>query len=282
MLYIFCISLEENAKKVVLNKRKNIMRDTFLEQCATLDKDVILDFNNYWKSAELTNVISGLNKECFGIFLLDAQNIRYQLCYFNGVNELEGVVLESDFFDSKRDKLTFYFSDFLSHRYKHLDTISSFNTFQQHLRSLLENLGHLTISSIEIQESIDLFGYPNPSIVGACIIPMIDKPRYYKDYFDNLHLEGLAENEVFIYLMLNKQNNYIKIGKSKKPVFREKTLQAQEPDIELIASWVAPPYVEKEFHNLFKEKRMRGEWFNLKFSDFKIIKKRMDEYKTKK
>lgn len=82
--------------------------------------------------------------------------------------------------------------------------------------------------------------------------------------------------------MLNKQNNYIKIGKSKKPVFREKTLQAQEPDIELIASWVAPPYVEKEFHNLFKEKRMRGEWFNLKFSDFKIIKIRMDEYKTKK
>jgi hypothetical protein len=39
----------------------------------------------------------------------------------------------------------------------------------------------------------------------------------------NEHIDGK-----YIYLMLNKRSGYIKIGRSKRPSFREKTLQADE------------------------------------------------------
>jgi len=81
----------------------------------------------------------------------------------------------------------------------------------------------------------------------------------------------------YVYLMLDKRNNYIKIGKSIRPTFREKTLQGEQPEIELIAYWEAKPKVEKELHYKFKDKRKRGEWFKLDFIDLKLIKKMMSE-----
>ncbi|QIK54472.1 hypothetical protein G7051_09010 [Dysgonomonas sp. HDW5B] len=252
------------------------MFDIFHERCAILDSATVLEFNTHWESSELHNVITGLCKECYGVFILDDKNIKYQLAYFNGERELEGIVLELDFPFEKRDKLVFFFSDFLSHRYKRLDTIDVFNTFQHYTRSMLERIGHLTLSSLDIEKYKDR----NPEVIGALVIPMINKPTFYKDYFGNLYLDEMAGDDVCVYLMLNKNNNYIKIGKSKKPRFREKTLQAEEPDIEIIASWLAPAYIEKELHSKFTEKRMRGEWFDLLFSDLKIIKDKMSEYIT--
>lgn len=250
------------------------MFDIFHKQCATLGSATVLEFNKHWESSELHNVIAGLCKECYGVFILDNKNIKYQLAYFNGERELEGVVLELDFTFEKRDKLVFYFSDFLSNRYKSLDTIDVFNTFQHYTRSMLEKIGYLTLSSLDIEKYKD----QNPEVIGALVIPMINKSTFYKDYFNNLYLDEVEDGSVCIYLMLNMNNNYIKIGKSKKPSFREKTLQAEEPDIEIIATWIAPAYIEKQLHSKFLEKRIRGEWFDLAFSDLKIIKERMSEY----
>lgn len=81
--------------------------------------------------------------------------------------------------------------------------------------------------------------------------------------------------------MLNKRNDFIKIGKSKRPTFREKTLQADEPDIELITHWEAPSILEKQLHRMFEQKRQRGEWFDLNFKDLKQIKELMDDYEKK-
>jgi hypothetical protein len=81
--------------------------------------------------------------------------------------------------------------------------------------------------------------------------------------------------------MLNKRNGFIKIGKSKWPQFREKTLQADEPEIELITFWEAPATLEKQLHKRFAEQRQRGEWFELTFKDLKSIKDIMNEYETK-
>ena len=61
---------------------------------------------------------------------------------------------------------------------------------------------------------------------------------------------------------------------------REKTLQGISPDWDLITSWIAPVSQEKRLHKMFKNKRLRGEWFDLNFGDLELIKEEMDKYKN--
>mgnify|MGYP006273081717 CR=1 FL=1 len=76
----------------------------------------------------------------------------------------------------------------------------------------------------------------------------------------------------FVYLMRNNTNGLIKIGWSKNPRFREKTLRSEEPDIELIFNFQGSRKQEKSLHALFAEKRMRGEWFKLNDADINTCK----------
>ena len=93
------------------------------------------------------------------------------------------------------------------------------------------------------------------SIFGECLVP--DSP---------------SAEITYVYLMFNKQIKFIKIGKSIQPLHRERTLQAQAPDIVMIAMWRAPGMVETNLHTKYKDKRERGEWDALNFSDLKEIK----------
>ena len=75
-----------------------------------------------------------------------------------------------------------------------------------------------------------------------------------------------------IYLIKNTRNQYTKIGHSKFVLDREKTLQSEEPEVELIYfKENLNTSIEKSLHNEFKEKRVRGEWFNLSDIDIKQI-----------
>jgi Meiotically up-regulated gene 113 len=67
----------------------------------------------------------------------------------------------------------------------------------------------------------------------------------------------------YVYAMLNRRNGYIKIGRSREPIRREKILQAEDPDIEILAKREAPASLETELHRHFSEFRLRGEWFHL-------------------
>lgn len=80
----------------------------------------------------------------------------------------------------------------------------------------------------------------------------------------------------FVYLMHDTANGYYKIGISNKPYYREHTLQSEKPAIELIASKKFPvrkiaESIEKSLHDVFSEKRLRGEWFELNETDVKHI-----------
>lgn len=81
----------------------------------------------------------------------------------------------------------------------------------------------------------------------------------------------------YVYIMIDKNTGYYKIGKSKNPSVREKTLQSEKPTIELLFKYPAEFYDEKHLHYVFRHKRIRGEWFDLSGSDLKII----DEYFNK-
>lgn len=76
----------------------------------------------------------------------------------------------------------------------------------------------------------------------------------------------------YVYMISNKRNGYTKIGFSKKPKFREKTLQSEEPEIEMIFKGTGTMEDEKSLHDEYCSKRVRGEWFDLSDNDkYKIM-----------
>lgn len=83
-------------------------------------------------------------------------------------------------------------------------------------------------------------------------------------------LGSMARVGVFTYLMWNRRNGYIKIGRSKHPEYRERTLQAEDPDIHVIAV-IANSNVETSLHQHFDGCRIRGEWFSLTASQVEEV-----------
>jgi len=244
-----------------------------------LDESTILHLNKQCPG-DLNNVVVGLEKQCFGLMCMDdTDKIIYRLFYANGETELQGDLIELTIDNPNRDNLVFYFSQFLEHNYKGLDTINTYNTFQKQTRTLLEQIGYLTISPTEFAK----YGDPNPLIMtkgvkGIINVPLIDKREFYKSFFGNKDIKQLNQGDEFVYIMLNPRTNLIKIGKSKDPKYREKTLQGQEPEIILVSFWKAPSAIEKKLHKVFSNKRQRGEWFDLTYKDLRKINELMQAY----
>ena len=81
----------------------------------------------------------------------------------------------------------------------------------------------------------------------------------------------------YVYLMYDSKNGYHKIGISKTPKYREKTLQSEKPTIDLVCSKEYPSRkiaeaIESALHKAFEENRIRGEWFELSDADVTILK----------
>ncbi len=93
--------------------------------------------------------------------------------------------------------------------------------------------------------------------------------------------ENSDNEECYVYLMIDTNNNFYKIGISNKPEWREKTLQSEKPTIELIASKkfikrkIASSF-ERALHDTYSNKRIRGEWFNLDINELNEIKITLD------
>lgn len=110
----------------------------------------------------------------------------------------------------------------------------------------------------------------------------IDKVNSMTNEFDEKTLNCVLGNSQpkkkvikkkgFIYLMIDTANGYTKIGFSRNPKHRERTLQSEKPTIELIWKKEGTTKNEKELHEIFSHCRLRGEWFNLTRSDIELIK----------
>ena len=88
--------------------------------------------------------------------------------------------------------------------------------------------------------------------------------------------ESLIEEKCYVYLMHDTSNNYYKIGESKTPQYREKTLQSEKPSIELLCAKHYPNKkiahaIEQALHKAYSSKRIRGEWFQQDSSDIKVL-----------
>ncbi len=76
-----------------------------------------------------------------------------------------------------------------------------------------------------------------------------------------------SQFDCFIYLMEDLRNKTFKIGRSKTPGRRERTLQSEVPEIVMRLSLPAEETLEKQLHDRFQTKRQRGEWFALTNED---------------
>jgi hypothetical protein len=92
-------------------------------------------------------------------------------------------------------------------------------------------------------------------------ITLKPKVDYFSSQLDRSQC-GTDRRTPYVYLMRHT-NGLTKIGFSYSPQAREKTLQAEDPRLRLIATKQAHKNVETRLHRIFSDKRVRGEWFDL-------------------
>jgi len=124
----------------------------------------------------------------------------------------------------------------------------------------------IDVNKLNINDLYDFVRIPN----------IIDKMFHNVPiYLDN---DGKSKPPLGIlktYLMMDSLG-FTKIGRSRNPHIREKTLQSHIPIIDLIA--ICDKDVERELHEKFKSFRGRGEWFKLTDAQIrKIIKDYPDD-----
>jgi hypothetical protein len=127
------------------------------------------------------------------------------------------------------------------------------NSFKEYLKD--KNIAINSDLQIKLRET-ELF-----------IDDILKKP--YIEIAPRYNYSRIEINPIKTYLIKDKKNNYYKIGKSANPMQREKTLQSEKPDIELVKTW--DDNIESILHDFYKNNRIRGEWFNLTKSQVKFI-----------
>ena len=96
------------------------------------------------------------------------------------------------------------------------------------------------------------------------------------DFCKRINGSNTKSFDKYVYVMHDFNTGYYKIGKSNNPERREKTLQSEKPTIELLYKSKMSVKTEKELHQMFQEKRIRGEWFDLTGSDITKLKKELN------
>lgn len=82
------------------------------------------------------------------------------------------------------------------------------------------------------------------------------------------------------YLIKDNRTGATKIGKSNNPYKREKTLQSDVLSLELL--YICDDNIESLLHKKYKDKRIRGEWFNLTDKDIEYIVNKYNFRKAEK
>ena len=252
--------------------------DKFFECCFTLSEEDILTLDKGDNGA-ITNVIAGIDHHCFGVKLYDDHlGLAVDMFYINGSAGLKGDIVQLSLADSNYFALLLRFCVVLANEYADLNELDAFNTFQKKLRGFLEKLGFFTTTNLELKQ------FKGQSIImmssskrGVFKLEFIDKTEYYRSFFGDSFATELIVDRDYVYLMLNVQTSLIKIGTSKNPGYRERTLHSQEPEIHLIAKWCCPKQIERKLHAKFKHKSSHGEWFRLNLSNLAEIETFMNE-----
>lgn len=258
-------------------------------QIHELDNQQIAQLRKSEYGASINNVIEGLEKEVYTLFVRgdnqESEVEEFDLIYIGYTENSDqptGFILHRlSQKDKLRNQMIMGFCQFLQDEFNDFDIIDAYNTYQSQLRSALEKMNFWTYT----EEFRHNFKGDNATLVlkgkrGVEFIPIIKKIDFLRHTFKNVQ-NGLGKDfNNYVYLIYNERNGYTKIGTSKQPKIREKTLQGEEPIVEILVMWNAPRLEEKKLHQLFRRKRIRGEWFKLNPKDYNVIQEHMEKYKS--
>ncbi|KAF5063923.1 hypothetical protein DSECCO2_289610 [anaerobic digester metagenome] len=256
--------------------------DKYLDEniCMLTEEDIHAFNNMPGQGGDINNVIRLINEHCFGIFGFEDS---YELYYITNIPHLKGILIKISNEIESHNMITLAFAKTVKYIFpeSNLDMLDVANIFQQHKRAYFSKIGdNIVFDSVEYSKK---YGEGTAIFLHNPIdITHFDKLSFYQDAFkevdiNKVRIDKSRDNK--IYILFNERNGLFKIGRSINANHREKTLQGEDPHIEMIACWVAPEYVEKELHEKFKEKRTRGEWFSLDLDHLEEINIYMKKYR---
>ena len=109
----------------------------------------------------------------------------------------------------------------------------------------------------------------------AAVQELLEQARFEKARRDLKKKAPRPRKTTFIYLVLDERTGCIKIGQSKNPSAREKTLQSENLQNTMVFSSPGDAELEQELHQEYAQFRVRGEWFKLTEDQVESIKKRV-------
>lgn len=96
---------------------------------------------------------------------------------------------------------------------------------------------------------------------------------------EKLMVEQELQHFTTLYLIRDRDTGFTKIGRSRDPEVRLRQFQKQDTllprpnDFYILFTWNDRPERERELHELYIERRRRGEWFELTGDDITEIKR---------
>lgn len=267
----------------IVNTEK--MKDDLNSRMCFLTFDFIQDMYNKNKLIELNNVIEGFESDFFTISLDKEDSLeKYTLIYIGRSVEIKGLSLSSGRNIKDRDLSTLNFAKAIENEFSENNSIHIFNSFQNMLKQIYESFGVVCVPEYIANQDTDkifLLSKPKKSVD---YLKLIDPIKFYKSFFERDTKISDEEGIPKLYLMLEGENGYIKIGQTKsklevrKKGVAEPTLKAKDPKIYLLSAWGAPKEIEKKLHSDYESKRKRGEWFDLRAIDLQKINEMMLKY----
>ena len=190
-----------------------------------------------------------------------------------------------DVLDSNKERVMIFDSELIRLGFKMKDVLYSKLTngvIIQYVTNTIDNKDALQASVIvnnivycSVSSYMSKHAYETSDIKDLLVIFKMLVDEMGKNIESEKSESTFQKNNIgFIYIMQNKRNGYKKIGQSVNPKYREKTLQSEEPEIDLIWKHKVDNMDKYEclLHEKFSGKRLRGEWFDLENDDVEYIK----------
>ncbi|MEI6754834.1 MAG: GIY-YIG nuclease family protein [Paludibacter sp.] len=261
------------------------MTDDFNSRLDFLSYKEIKSMYDESKLVELNNVLEDFESDFYSISFDDNRCIDdYLLIYVGRYGSIRGLTFNSGRNLEDRDFNTLRFAKAIENEFPEKNSIAIFNIFQTKLKQVYESFGVVCIPEyIANQETHKIFLLSKLKNSVDYLI-LIDPVKFYKSFFERQNKISDEEGIFKLYLMLEGENGYIKIGQTQKKLevrrkgVAEPTLKAKDPKIYILSAWVAPKEVEKKLHLDYKSKRKRGEWFDLRAIDLQEINEMMLTY----
>ena len=255
------------------------MEDEFNTRIGYLSSNAIESFYDKNRIVGLNNVLEGFETDFFTIFSHEEFSLNdYSLMYIGDYKEIRGLTFKSSRLLKDRDIYTYRFAQAIENDFPELNSLVIFNTFQSLIEKIYENFGILCLPDFitNLEGSVSLI-MPNRGKRGVDSILRVDILEFYRSYFTRENLTKDKQSQPKVYLMYDKKENLIKIGKTKNKLKKrrkgvaEPTLRASDPMIEIITAWEATKELETKLHLEYDSKRIRGEWFDLRVNDLQNI-----------